>query len=272
MTREDLEQTLACPRCHGSLEWREKGAACSACSTSYPVREGVLDFAPHLAPERTYGQAIMESPLQTAVYETTIRPHFVRLMARLWTSSFDEAAEHAYLRTFLGAADGPSTTLGTGPVLDLACGTGRRTKTVAERAAQGQVIGLDLSFAMLAISRRACPDVTFVRGTGQALPFADRTLGGASCWAALQLMPDPRAAFLEVARCLRAGARFTGFTFRRAADPVYRYFQHTHAPDLPVFDDRDIVEWAEEAGLQVVDVGGPELALLFTVQRPPETA
>lgn len=223
------------------------------------MRDGFLDFAPDVTTPSSYGQAVMESPMHASIYESVIRPHFVRLMARLWTTSFGDREEHDYIRRHLEPADGP--------VVDVACGTGRWTRTVAEKAGPERTIGVDLSLAMLKLAQPACPDLLFVRGTAQALPFRNSVLGAINCWAALQLVPDPAAALDEVARCLRPGGTFTCFTFRRSPDPVYRYFQQAHAPDLPVFEDQQILDWTRHAGMEIVDMSGPELALLFTARR-----
>jgi uncharacterized protein YbaR (Trm112 family) len=40
----DALPLLACPRCGGALVARDAGAECSACSASWPVVDGVLDF------------------------------------------------------------------------------------------------------------------------------------------------------------------------------------------------------------------------------------
>ena len=253
------ERAFACPRCRGSLLLDAAGARCDACPRIYPVRHGFVDFAPDVTTPSSYGQAIMESPMHVSIYETTIRPHFVGLMAKLWTASFGERDEHEYIRTFLQPVDGP--------VVDLACGTGRWTKTVAETVGRERTIGMDISVAMLRYAQHACAELQFVRGTGQSLPFHNASLGGMNCWAALQLMPEPKTTLREIGRCLRPGGSFTCFTFRKSPDPVYRYFQETHAPGLPVFEDADIRRWTNDAGMEITDISGPDLALLFTARR-----
>src|SRR5688572_5521057 len=71
-------------------------------------------------------------------------------------------------------------------VLDVACGTGIVARLIAQRiGAQGRVVGLDLSPAMLAVARRAAASaglsVEWHEGSAEALPFADSTFDLVFC-------------------------------------------------------------------------------------------
>lgn len=67
-------------------------------------------------------------------------------------------------------------TAGLGPVADLGCGPGRVTAYLAER--QVPAFGVDLSPAMIALARKAHPDLRFGVGSMTALPIRDGYLGG----------------------------------------------------------------------------------------------
>ena len=250
---------LACPKCHRPLSAEGDPIQCTGCGNAYPRRDGFIDFAPEIETPASYGQAVMESRAYVTIYESVVRPNFVRVMSRNWGQAFTDADEEAYLARFLDPQDGH--------ILDVACGTGRWTRAIAERFGPDRTIGFDLSFAMLRASRAALPGVSFVRGTAEKLPFADGSLGAINCWAALQLVPNPEAALAESARCLRPGGTWTCFTFRESEDPIYRYFQATHAPGLPSFTDEQIRAWVSRHGMEVVDLSGPELALFVTARR-----
>jgi trans-aconitate 2-methyltransferase len=108
-------------------------------------------------------------------------------------------------------------------ILDLGCGSGRLTAELLERIGAGHVVGLDRSAAMLAAAvryRREHPPVTplhdastepsrlsFVRGDGGALPFAD-AFDGVVSTATLHWLLDHDAAFSSVYVALAPGGRF----------------------------------------------------------------
>jgi ubiquinone/menaquinone biosynthesis C-methylase UbiE len=176
-----------------------------------------------------------------------------------WEGGLTPEREQAYLERFLRPVQGP--------VLDLACGAGSRTRFVAAIAGAARVIALDYSLPMLEACGRALQGVTLVRGSASALPFADASLGGINCSDALQALPDPAQAFAEAGRCLRPGAPFTGFTFRESAG-VYAWFQHRFpAAPRQLFTDAGLSAMADRAGFEMVDIGGPAQAIFFTAHR-----
>ncbi|MEF8867370.1 MAG: methyltransferase domain-containing protein [Haloarculaceae archaeon] len=90
-------------------------------------------------------------------------------------------------------------------VLDLGCGTGHLTATVAETGAS--VVGVDRSREMLVEARAAHPGVRFVRGDARRLPFGgsfDAVLSNA----VLHWVDDQDAALSSVHDALRPGGRF----------------------------------------------------------------
>ncbi|MFC8226493.1 class I SAM-dependent methyltransferase [Streptomyces sp. NPDC057287] len=63
-----------------------------------------------------------------------------------------------------------------GPVADLGCGPGKVTAYLAERHVPA--FGIDLSPEMIAVARRAYPDLRFDVGSMTSLPIGDDELGG----------------------------------------------------------------------------------------------
>ena len=206
-------------------------------------------------------QRLMEDRAMVKLYESHLRPQFLRVMGGNWADHLEPGDEDAYIMQ----ASSPAP----GPVLDLACGTGRWTRVVAEKVGAERVIGLDLSWPMLAESKARLRDVSFVRGNALRLPFADGTLGGANCFNALQILPDPASVIRELGRCLRKDAVFTCFSFRRAPRGVYRYFQSRfeRAAKIQSFRDEDILRWLANAGMEPTDFSGPNLCLFFTARK-----
>lgn len=75
-------------------------------------------------------------------------------------------------------------------LLDVATGTGAQAFAFADKA--GEVVGIDLSGAMLRIARRKnrFPNVTFLEADATALPFADASFDAACVSFALHEMPS----------------------------------------------------------------------------------
>jgi demethylmenaquinone methyltransferase/2-methoxy-6-polyprenyl-1,4-benzoquinol methylase len=94
-------------------------------------------------------------------------------------------------------------------VLDVATGTGEQALSFAMRAAE--VVGVDLSDAMLDIARRKnqLPNITFQQADAVALPFPDESFDVACISFALHEMPRSirHRALREMRRVVRPGGR-----------------------------------------------------------------
>jgi SAM-dependent methyltransferase len=97
-------------------------------------------------------------------------------------------------------------------VLDIGCGTGLSTREAAEAAVFGSALGIDISEQSLATARRLSEEqglrnVSFEEGDAQVHPFpAQRFSLGISRFGTM-FFADPEAAFTNIARALRPGAR-----------------------------------------------------------------
>ena len=111
--------------------------------------------------------------------------------------------------------------------LDLGTGTGAGAVAIARRFPQAEVVGADLSDAMLAEARRRLPDelrarVDFQQADASALPFAD---GSFELVAHANMIPF----FDELARVLASGGHAL-FAFSIGADtPIYVPFDRLRA-------------------------------------------
>jgi len=91
-------------------------------------------------------------------------------------------------------------------ILDLGCGEGRFSRILAQRGAT--TVGLDPIQALLTHARNAgSKHEAYVRGSGDALPFADATFDAVIAYLSLIDITDFRAAIRESARVLRPGGR-----------------------------------------------------------------
>lgn len=97
-------------------------------------------------------------------------------------------------------------------VLDVACGTGFVTRSVAPIAGPtGRVAGLDLNAGMIATAR-ALPTppgapIDWHEGSALELPFADGEFRVVICQQGVQFFPDPARALAEMARVAAPDAR-----------------------------------------------------------------
>src|SRR5262249_28304436 len=93
-------------------------------------------------------------------------------------------------------------------ILDVATGTARLPAAmIAEPRFSGHVIGLDFSRRMLAIAAQklAGSKVDLLYQSAEHLPFDDNTFDAVTCLEALEFLPNPEAALLELIRVLRSG-------------------------------------------------------------------
>lgn len=257
----NLLDILACPGCLAPLAATADGMRCASCKCHYRDANGYLDFGPEPHDEAGLGQFFLSDPLHVRRYERHTRASFLQIMGSNWHNTVTPQVEDDYLRAHLTPADVP--------LLDLACGAGRWTRTLIDHLGPPQVVGLDLSKAMIDAIRSELPDLRILRGTALRLPFASGSLGAVNCSNALQLLPNPRLVLREAARCLRAGGILTAFTFRRADSPTYRYFQRQHEETFGVrsFAVTELVRWLGSAGLDLIDLHSPAGMLLFTARR-----
>jgi len=246
---------LCCPGCRTAL--RHVGdcdAVCDHCETRYVTREGLLDLCPGLPGSTGMGQRFMESRRISSVYERLFRPVMTVL-----AGSPGYGDEERWLRRWFRPADGP--------LLDLACGTGRYTRLL-DSWFDAPVVGADISIAMLRQAvRRSTGQARFVRASGQELPFGDGALGGVNCFGALHLFPDPAAAIEEVGRALRPGGCFTCLTCWKAPRRRARQRVATHLSRIRFLPRATIERALARAGmeLQVFDDRG--LMAAFAARR-----
>jgi SAM-dependent methyltransferase len=121
-----------------------------------------------------------------------------------------------YEAEFVPALFGPFSALvadaaGVGPgqrVLDVACGTGALTRTVAARVGPaGTVLGLDANPEMLAVARRLHPSIEWLDGRAEALPLPAASVDAVVSQFGMMFFDDRVVALREMARVLRPGGR-----------------------------------------------------------------
>jgi SAM-dependent methyltransferase len=153
-------------------------------------------------------------------------------------------------------------------ILDVGCGAGATTLAVARRLRpKGRCTGIDISAPLIAIATNraaadGATDITFVRGDAQTYDFAAGYFDTVISRLGVMFFDDPQAAFTNLRRAARRGARLTFVAWRsrdenpfmtageRAAASVVREFpiRNDGSPGQFAFASGDRVEGILQAG------------------------
>jgi ubiquinone/menaquinone biosynthesis methyltransferase len=110
--------------------------------------------------------------------------------------------------------------------LDLACGTGDITFSLARSASRA--VGLDITQGMLDIAERkrrelGIENASFHRADIMRIPFPDNTFDCVTGGYALRNVPDVAGALAEILRVLKPGGRFCSLDFGHPPNRAYRW-------------------------------------------------
>lgn len=133
-------------------------------------------------------------------------------------------------------------------VLDVGCGDGASVAHLTD-ACGCRATGLDASAARIACAGEARPDLCFVTGLAEALPFAGASFDAVLCECVLSTVEDAGTVLAEMARVLRPGGALL-------ASDVYARGDGKHPPASapPTLGRRETVEALLAAAGLVVEV------------------
>jgi len=113
--------------------------------------------------------------------------------------------------------------------VDVACGTGKVTRALAERVGlTGRVTGVDFSLGMIDRARRSRADaanVSFVVGDALALPMEDASVDAATIAFGMRNLVDYGHGFREMTRVVRPGGRVVCLEISRPTSRLGRLIQ-----------------------------------------------
>lgn len=161
-------------------------------------------------------------------------------------------------------------------VLDVACGTGVVTRRASELVGpEGNVAGLDVNPAMLAVARSASPtSIEWHESSAESIPCPDASFDVVTCSLGLQFVSDRSAAMREIHRVLAAGGRVTIATVG-PTPPVFEILAQALArhvkPEVAAFmrhvfslhEHQELRDLAEGAGLRSVSVQSKPLRVML---------
>jgi ubiquinone/menaquinone biosynthesis C-methylase UbiE len=191
-----------------------------------------------------------------AVYDVAAA-RYVKFVGTEISSATEGPIDRSLLVAFIELINRQSV----GRVADIGCGPGRVAAFMAERGLE--VVGVDVSQAMLAVARTAHPHIKFEEGQLDALPIETGVLAGAVCWYSIIYTPPDHLAeaFGELTRVLIPGG-YVLLAFQAESEPVYR--ADAQGTRLPLTSYRHGVQ--EVAG-SLEDTG---FKIYTTVLRAPE--
>src|ERR1700687_2619714 len=114
----------------------------------------------------------------------------------------------------------------TGRYLDVGSGTGNYT--LAMHHADVDIYGLEVSPLMLGAAKRKSTAIAWLNARAEAIPFAPASFDGATSTFVHHHFGDPVAAFKEVHRVLKPGARFV--ILNATAEQTKRYWLVEYFP------------------------------------------
>jgi SAM-dependent methyltransferase len=142
--------------------------------------------------------------------------HPLEASADLW-----EANASWWVQTFTGGADAEygeqilpmaaEHLAGTRNVLDVGCGEGQISRLAGGVPGVARVVGVDPTWAQLAVARVRGGRTSYARAEAARLPFPDSSFDGVIACLVFEHIADAGAAIAEVGRVLQPGGRFLFF-------------------------------------------------------------
>lgn len=108
-------------------------------------------------------------------------------------------------------------------ILELAAGTGRVTRHIAERIGnQARLIATDINQSMLDIARKqvVAGNVDYLVADTQDLPFPENSFDCVICQFGFMFLPDRQKGFNEALRVLKPGGQFIFTTWDKAENNI----------------------------------------------------
>jgi ubiquinone/menaquinone biosynthesis C-methylase UbiE len=203
---ESQDSYYVCPVCRQPLTPTANGLSCKRDGIEYPVKNGIVDFVTDL--KKSTNLLLKSTDIIDNIAKIYEGPYYgtVQMInAELGIPSMEEMAK--MITEMVDAENGAG--------LDVACGTGFFTRSIAEK--MRLVYGIDISMGMLEqatdyVREREIGNIRFARSRVKKLLFPDGVFDGVTCSRGLHKFPDTMEALSEMARVMKSGARLAVMT------------------------------------------------------------
>jgi SAM-dependent methyltransferase len=143
-------------------------------------------------------------------------------------------------------------------LLEVGSGSGRILSSIRAADPAIQLTGIDLSQEQTELARSTHPDIEFVCGNGESLPFADASFDYVIFFDYLEHIERPRASLAEMRRVLKPGG-FLHLVCPAERQSIYglsswlfrRHFKETTAGHIQRFSRRELDQLVNETGLSI---------------------
>ncbi|HIP63541.1 MAG TPA: methyltransferase domain-containing protein [Archaeoglobus profundus] len=132
-------------------------------------------------------------------------------------------------------------------VLEVGCGTGFTTYEIVRRVGEENVVAVDITPEQMEKAIKRFPNVKFVRGDAEELPFKDNVFDAAISAGSIEYWPHPQLGIQEMARVTKPGGRVVILAPRRPDNSIIRKF----AESIMLFPStQQCISWFLKAGLE----------------------
>lgn len=232
--------------------------SCPGCKAKYPVTGGIIDFFPHYVPSNSLSQKFMENKHVVKMYEKYFRPAFTRL-----GSQIKYREEETWLKKCCENHQAAT-------VLDIASGTGKYARLIADTFHPEIVVVLDLSMPMLEKNIETSMaggynNIVYIKGDAMCLPLKDQTIDHINCFGALHLFPNASKSIQEISRVGRAKSKFTCLTACKQDGFMSRWIQKifSHVASFKFFDIVELENALKDSGFTNFEYVKKKMLLMF---------
>ena len=135
-------------------------------------------------------------------------------------------------------------------VLEIGCGTGFTTTGIVNVVGEKNVVALDLTPEQMNKAVKRLPNVKFVRGDAENLPFKDNCFDAAISAGSIEYWPNPLKGIKEMVRVTKSGGRVVVLAPRKPDNFFIRKF----AESIMLFPStQQCFSWFLKAGLEDIE-------------------